>query len=146
MSRSRYLVAVDFSPESRRALDAARRLARRSRASLTIAHVRPLSDVRAAVVEERGDLLRRPPRELRRQIDAHYAERLSGLARSGERTLLLRGAPNFSLVREAKNGYELLILGRGGRGGVEGVFLGSTVTRVLSRCPIPVVVVPSVSR
>ena len=146
MSRGRYLVGVDFSPESRRALDAARRLARRSGASITIAHVRPISDIRAAVVEEKGDLLRQPARELARQIAAHYAERFDTIARPGERTLLLRGAANFSLVREAKNGYELLIVGRGGRGGVEGLFLGSTVTRVLSRCPIPVLVVPSLSR
>jgi nucleotide-binding universal stress UspA family protein len=146
MPRGRYLVGIDFSAESRRALDAARRLARRSGASITIAHVRPLSDIRAAVVEERGDLLRQPARELARQIAAHYAERFAALARAGERTLLLRGGPNFALVREAKNGYELLVVGRGGRGGVEGLFLGSTATRVLSRCPIPVLVVPSVSR
>jgi nucleotide-binding universal stress UspA family protein len=143
---TRYLVGVDFSPESRRALDAARRLARRSGASLTIAHVRPLSDIRAAVVEERGDILRQPAGELARQIATHYAKRFSTLARAGERTLLLRGTPNFSLVREAKKGYEMLVVGRGGRGGVEGVFLGSTVTRVLSRCSIPVLVVPTLSR
>ena len=142
MPRARYLVGVDFSAESRRALEAARRLARRSGASITIAHVRPLSDVRAAVVEERGDLLREPPRVLSREIAARSARRLDGVARGREKTRLLRGAPHFALPREAKSGYDLLVVGRGGRGGVEGLFLGSTLTRTLSGSRVPVLVVP----
>jgi nucleotide-binding universal stress UspA family protein len=137
-----YLVGVDFSAESQRALEAARRLARRSGASITIAHVRPLSDVRAAVVEERGELLREPARTLSREIAAHYARRLDAVARSREETLLLRGAAHFALAREANRGYDLLVVGRGGRGGVEGLFLGSTVTRTLSGSRVPVLVVP----
>jgi nucleotide-binding universal stress UspA family protein len=135
---------VDFSPESLRALDAARRLARKTGASVTIGHVRPLSDVRAAVVEERGELLRGPTRALTREIALHYARRLDSIARKGEETRLLKGATHFALTGEARRGgYDLLVLGRGGRGGVDPIFLGSTVTRALARSSVPVLVVPN---
>jgi len=143
MPRSpRYLVGVDFSPGSLRALDAARKLARRTGAEITVAHVRPLSDVRAAVVEEKGELLRGTSRALTREIARHYAEKLDGIAREGERVRLLRGAPDFALAAEARRGYDLVVLGRGGRGGVEPVFLGSTLTRAIARSRVPVLTVP----
>src|SRR5262245_3220988 len=88
----RILVGVDFSPESRRALAIARELAERSGAELTIAHVRPFSDVRAAVTLERGDLLRGRARSLSREIRDLYVRQLSALAQEGERVLLLKGA------------------------------------------------------
>ena len=126
-----------------RALDEARRLARRSGASITIAHVRPHSDVRAAVVEERGELLRGPSRTLAREIASHYAERLAGVARKGENTRLLKGETWFALTGEASRGYDLLVVGRRGRGGVDPIFLGSTVTRAITRSTVPVLVVPN---
>jgi len=144
MPRPRYLVGVDFSPESLRALDAARRLARRTGASITIAHVRPNSDVRAAVVEERGELLRGSSRALASEIRRHYEARLEAAARKGEKTLLLRGGPPFALAGEARRGYDLVVLGRGGRGGVEPIFLGSTVTRTIAQSTAPVLVIPRV--
>jgi len=67
----RVLVGVDFSPESRAAVRAARNLVKRTGGVLTIAHVRPVSDIRAAVVEERGDLLRRPAGQLARDVAAY---------------------------------------------------------------------------
>jgi nucleotide-binding universal stress UspA family protein len=133
---------MDFSPGSLRALNAARKLAGQTGAEITIAHVRPLSDVRAAVVEERGELLRGASRVLAREIARHYADRLEGVARDGEKTRLLRGAPPFALAGEAGRGYDLVVLGRGGRGGVEPVFLGSTLTRSIARSQVPVLVVP----
>ena len=138
----RVLVGVDFSPDSRRAVDAARSLAPGRALRLTIAHVRPPSDVRAAVQEERGDLLRGRVRDLSREIDKHYAERLGGLSdrRAGERTRLLRGVPARALCREARRGYDLLVLGSRGRGRVASFLLGSTVQEALRRSPVPVLV------
>jgi len=66
----RQLVAVDFSTESLRALRAARGLAARAGGSLTLVHVRPSSDVRAAVLEERGDLLKQPEGTLKQTMSA----------------------------------------------------------------------------
>jgi nucleotide-binding universal stress UspA family protein len=142
--KGRYLVGIDFSTDSRRALDAARTLARRTGASLTLVHVRPFSDIRAAVVEERGDLVRAGGRVLSRELVAHYVKRLSAWAREseGDRTLVLRGAPDLALAREARRGYALLVLGRRGRNTVSSLFVGSTAERVLSRATIPTLVVP----
>ena len=73
--RIRILVGLDFSPESGRALRAARALRRKSGGILTLAHVRPTSAVRAAVVEEQGDLLRGSPRRLSSEIQKYYEQR-----------------------------------------------------------------------
>jgi nucleotide-binding universal stress UspA family protein len=111
------------------------------RATVTIAHVRPLSDVKAAVAEERGDLLRRPTGGLAAAVAGHYARRLEKAATQGEQTLLLKGAPGPVLCREARRGYDLLVLGNRGRGRVAQALLGSTVQLALHRSPIPILVV-----
>jgi hypothetical protein len=99
----RVLVAVDFSPQSPAVVRAARDLVR-ANGRLTLAHVRPFSDVRAAVIEERGDLLRLAPGRLARSITAHYAERFAKIlrARKGEEARLLAGEPARELCREAR--------------------------------------------
>jgi nucleotide-binding universal stress UspA family protein len=140
----RYLVAVDFSRGSRRALAEARSLSRDTGAALTLAHVRPASDVRAAVVEERGDLLRRGAPPLHAGMAAHYRRKLASLTRGrpGERSRVLTGTPEDALCREARRGYDLIVMGSRGRGAVSTLFLGSTAQRTLARSPLPVLVVP----
>ena len=141
----RLLVAVDFSPESKLAFEVARGLAFRTGAAMTLAHVRPYSDVTAAVVEDRGDLLKgRTSSALAAGLRTHYAERFASIARgTGKvRHLLLRGKPSLELRRAAKKGYDLLVIGTRGRGRVASALLGSTVQELLAGCPIPVVVAP----
>ena len=142
---ARFLVGIDFSPGSRKALAEARRLAAHCGAKITIAHVRPVSDVRAAVSEDRGDLVRAGGRVLAREIDAHYATRLRVWAepREGEDTVLLRGAPDIALAKEARRGYSLIVLGSHGRNFAATVLLGSTTERVIARSSIPVLTVPT---
>ena len=141
----RFLVAIDFSPESEGALRAARELAPRARARLTLVHVRPHSDIRAAVVEERGELLKDGTGSLRKEIARHYQERLKSIAMGGRREThkLLSGKPSLALLREASRGYDLLVMGSRGRGRVAAALLGSTVQEVLARSPVPVLVVGS---
>ena len=139
---SGYLVATDFSPESRHALLEARALARRTGASITLVHVRPTSDVRAAIAEERGDLLRSAGRALKSRIAEHYALRLGRIARRGERALVISGVPELAICREAGRGYDLVVMGKRGRGAVSSLFLGSVAQRVIARSPIPVLVAP----
>jgi nucleotide-binding universal stress UspA family protein len=138
----RFLVAVDFSPESKLAYETARDLAARTGASLTLAHVRPYSDVGAAVSEDRGDLLKRTGKALAAGLRTHYAERFASVARgTGKvRHLLLRGKPSLELRREAARGYDILVIGSRGRGRVASALLGSTVQEILARCPAPVLV------
>ena len=138
----RFLVAVDFSPESKLAYEVARDLAFRTGASMTLAHVRPYSDVGAAVAEDRGDLVKKKTQALAAGLRTHYAERFCSIARgTGKvRHLLLRGKPSLELRREARKGYDLLVIGSRGRGRVASALLGSTVRELLASCPIPVVV------
>ena len=140
-----FLVGVDFSAESRLALRAAREIARRAGGELTVAHVRATSDVRAAVIEERGDLLRLPAGGIARGIATHYDAVLAKLAKKseGETVRLLRGEPARELCREAARGYDVLVMGSRGRGAAARFLLGSTVQEVLTRCPIPVLVFPA---
>ncbi len=140
--RIRILVGVDFSRESLRALRAARALAGKGGGLLTVAHVRPASNVRAAMAEERGDLLRGDPARLSAAIEGHYARRLERFRWRGKggRTILLKGLPARALCREARRGYDLLVLGSRGRGRVAAFLLGSTVREVLARSPVPVLV------
>jgi nucleotide-binding universal stress UspA family protein len=139
----RLLVAIDFSPESRKALRVARGLVFQSGGSLTLAHVRPSSDVRAAVVEDRGDLLKGPTGTLRETIARHYRKRLGSFSRGDdvEMLKLLRGKPSLELQREARRGYDFLVMGSRGRGRVSAALLGSTVQETLARSPVPVLVV-----
>jgi len=142
----RILVAVDFSPESLAALRAARGLLRRCPGELTIAHVRPPSDVRAAVLEERGDLLRLGEGRIARAMAGHYEVRLERVARprAGESARLLRGDAARELCREARRGgYDILAMGSRGRGATATFLLGSTVQASLARSPIPLLVIPS---
>jgi len=140
--RIRMLVGVDFSRESLGALRAARALAARVGGRVTVAHVRPSSNMRAAVVENRGDLLRGAPAGLTAALADHYARRLGRLRRprSEEKVLLLRGVPGPALCRESRRGYDVLVLGVRGRGRVARFLLGSTVQETIARSPIPVLV------
>lgn len=147
MAELRILVGVDFSTQSRAAVRAARGLVDRTGGELTLLHVRPISDVRAAVVEERGDFLRLPSGRLAGAVSQYYEVRLAALTRRGrkkkESWKVVRGDPAPSLRREADRGYDLLFMGTRGRGRGTAFLLGSTVQEVLHRSRVPVVVVPA---
>jgi len=141
----RYLVGADFSGHSREALRNVRALIRKSGGEATLVHVRPSSDIRAAVDEDRGDLLGLAPSRLRRELAGHYRRKLREAARAlpGASTRLLRGRPAERLCGHAAKGYDVLVLGGRGRGAVARALLGSTVQYALRHSPIPVVVVPA---
>ena len=139
----RVLVAVDFSTESRQACRAARGLVSVTGGSLTVAHVRPFSDLRAAVFEDRGDLLKKKTPGLRKAMAHHYEQLLSDMIQEGdERSVLLRGKPALELCHEAGQNHDLLVMGSRGRGGVASMLLGSTVQEVLTLSKVPVMVIP----
>jgi nucleotide-binding universal stress UspA family protein len=137
------LVPLDFSPVSIKVLRKAAGLADLMGASLTLLHVRPISDIRAAIAEGREDLFKGPPRALPSAMKRHYAERLAALgARFGTAAArLASGRASREIVRAAK-GFDLVVMGRTGRGGISGL-LGGTTHKVLAACPVPVVVVPT---
>lgn len=140
----RLLVAMDFSAESVRALRAARGLRTRAGGSITILHVRPSSDVRAAVLEEQGNLLKQPDGRLKEAMASYYEKRLSALLQSREQESwkILHGRAADEISREAKRGYDLLVMASRGQGAVSNLLIGSTVQELLRVSPIPVVVLP----
>jgi nucleotide-binding universal stress UspA family protein len=140
----RLLVATDFSSASLRALRAARRLKERAGGSITLLHVRPPSDVRAAVLEERGDLVKEVREALRAGIQKHYQKRLSAIIgdRPGESWKVAKGKPALEICREAGRGYDLVFAASHGAGAAARLLLGSTVQELLLRSPIPVTVAP----
>ncbi|HKD10444.1 MAG TPA: universal stress protein [Thermoanaerobaculia bacterium] len=146
--RLRVLVAVDFSAASRRALRSAARLAARTGAKVTVAHVRPAGDLFAAVAEDRTALVRLEPKLLRRRLDAHYRQRLAAAAGRipGAGMLLLRGWPAIELARVAARGFDMIVVGSRGRSEMRMAFLGSTTREILRRSRVPVLVVESPSR
>ncbi len=143
--RLRVLVAVDFSRDSDRALRAAADLARKTGASVTVAHARPFSDLRAAVEQDRGDLVQRSTPALRRGLAVHYQARLEAAGKSagGARARLLRGWPAKAIAREAARGYDLIAIGQRGRGGVRRALFGSTAEELIHRARVPVLLVRS---
>lgn len=143
-ARLRYLVPVDFSAASTRAADFARAFAGRTDAEVVFVHVRAVADLRAAVAEDRGDLLAGDAASLAAGLEAHFAKRLGDLVRDPARegTKLLVGIPSQEICREAGSGYDLVFAGPQGRGGVVATLLGSTTQALLAGSPVPVVVVP----
>ena len=137
------LVPVDFSPASLRALREAGRLADAMVASLTLLHVRPISDVAAAITEGREDLIKGNSRALAAALKRHYADRLAALAaRSGAVEARLATGRASREILKAARGFDLVVMGRTGKGGVAGL-LGGTTGKVLSGSSVPVVVVPA---
>jgi len=147
-TRLRLLVAVDFSAASRRALRTAARLAAKTGAEITVAHVRPARDLLAAVQEDRPDLVRLEPMLLRRRLDAYYRHRLEAAAGRipGASALLLRGWPAIAIARAAGRRYDMIVVGSRGRSGIRMAVLGSTTHEILRRSRVPVLVVESPSR
>jgi nucleotide-binding universal stress UspA family protein len=110
-----------------------------------VAHTRPVSDVRAATLEDRGDLIRAGGRVLAGDLADHYTKRIGQWVRTadGERGIVLKGAPDVALAREARRGYALIVLGTTGRNAVQTLLVGATAERTIARSSIPVLVVPT---
>jgi len=145
-ARPRYLVPVDFSAASARSAEFARELASATGAEIVYLHVRPQSHLRAAVAEDRGDLIQGDDALLAQSLAGHYRERLDALVKDRDResTKLLVGIPSQEICEEAvRGGYALVFAGPRGRGGVMTSLLGSTTQALLARSTVPVVIVPT---
>ena len=139
----RVLVAVDFSDESKEALEYAGTLAGRLGASLSIVHVVE-PDLGVPPVE--APLLAVKPTDSERLAEAKLdlnalAERMLGACRVVE-TSVRSGIAFFEIAEAAKAlSADFIVLGAHGLAGSSPTLLGSTVEKVVRQSPCPVLVV-----
>lgn len=138
------LVATDGSPHAERALAEAIDLARQADGSLTIVSVVPTPSTWAlgggfTLAADYTTLQQDLERTYREMLEAEHAKVPDGIP---TKTRLLEGRPGEAIVSEVKSGgQDLVVMGSRGRGELRSLVLGSVSQEVLSRSPVPVLVV-----
>jgi nucleotide-binding universal stress UspA family protein len=146
VSIERILCPVDFSPDSRRALDYALALSERFGARVIVLHVvanAPLVDVIPSVGV--GGIQPMMLSDTDRQAVLAHLEDFVPTATRVPLSLQVEDAPDVRaeiLAQAAASQADLIVLGSHGRSGFEHLLLGSTTERVLRKAHCPVLVVP----
>jgi nucleotide-binding universal stress UspA family protein len=142
----RVCVGVDFSDLARRALDAAASVAARDGAELHVVHVfqAPWHELhyRAPTPEADPEFMRSFKGALDRLLGT-FTEPVGGVVKPERLHRHLVDAPRHgaALVEFAKNRHaDLLVVGAGGRRGLEDLILGTTAERVCREAPMSVLV------
>lgn len=144
----RILVAVDYAPCSKAALDIAAEFARTSGGTVDLLHVFRKPEVippEFAVMHDKSDrslttLLRERSQE---DMDA-YLRKVTEHAGQIGRAWVDDGDPATCILEHADKGdYDLIVLGTHGRTGLDHVLLGSVAEKVVRLCPKPVLTVRS---
>ena len=135
------LCPIDFSEQSRLALQYAQAIATRSRARLTVLYVNdPLLAAAAAALRDR-QLQAQAERELRTFIDASMTS--TSRRRCRVKSSVLVGPAVAGILKAARtNACDLIVLGTHGLTGVGRIVIGSTTLGVLRRTSVPVLAVP----
>lgn len=139
----RILCPVDFSPQSRRALEHATALARWYEADVTALYVHPFAVGAAAELPYLP-----PPRPVssteRQQLVARMREFVTPAREAGVvvQVQMLEGSPATAIELEAEErDVDLIVIGTHGRKGLERLLLGSVAEGLLHRAPCPVLTV-----
>jgi nucleotide-binding universal stress UspA family protein len=143
MRIQRILLATDFSPQARVALDYAAELSARLQVPLLMVAafqipIYPLPEgVMIRTTETIADLLAHTTADLARakavavELGAHAVE-----------TLVIEGSPAAEIVRiAAEHQSDLIVLGSHGRGGISRAILGSVADKVMRTAHCPVLIV-----
>ena len=141
----RLLLAVDFSPASRLAFDAARALAKDLGAGIVLLHVTPKVLRRDPQPGRKGPYLTPPEAAVQDAItlSAKWAEEL----RKDDvfvKSLDLVGPPAQTIVDVArKHGCNAIVLATHGRSAIKALMVGSVAREVLRTSPLPTLMVPT---
>lgn len=132
------LVPTDFSPCSDEAVRVGADLARRYGLPVTLLHV----------FEPPRHQVARGPREVNAMMGAlevrlgEVRHRVAAGGVTDVRTIVVQGAPLEQIVETARDGgFDLIVMGTHGAGGMRHLLLGSVAERVVHRAPCAVLVV-----
>lgn len=143
--QNKYLVAVDGSEGSRRALAHAMALAKESGAQLTIAHVIEWSPYSFHTPDELAERHKRREEELERARTAILEPMAAMASKEGltADTVVKHGrsAETISALAADLNVAQVIV-GRRGESGVKTMLFGSVTTNLAQTCPVPVLIVP----
>jgi nucleotide-binding universal stress UspA family protein len=139
------LVATDFSPQTKKVLRVARRLASALSAELCVLHVaspKPAFKSYGAGDRQDRDETAAEYREEHRLVrEAAQSMRDAGINATG---IMLQGPPAKVILKEAdKLEADLIVMGSHGFGGVFKLLLGSVSSAVLKKSGRPVLIVPA---
>jgi nucleotide-binding universal stress UspA family protein len=136
------LVTTDFSETSKKAVAAARTLATRFGASITLVHVTE-DYIPPMVLEYMAESVE----DVRQQTYEHAKKQLDAFARAhfdGFRVDVVIGVgiPHVEIVEAARSrSADVIVIATHGRGFISHAILGSTAERVIRRAECPVLVV-----
>jgi len=142
----RILVAIDFSPSSRRALREAVRIAD-GEAELMLVHVTPKLEPALPWSAANRKIVAQLGRQAVVDARAALAKLAAGLKGLRTRTQVRIGTAHEAILDEAKRRKaDLIVIGSQGHTLTERLAIGSTAERVTRKAPIPVLVTPAVRR
>jgi universal stress protein A len=133
------VVTTDFSTDSLRALDEAKKLIQGADAEVTLLHVTeaPFEGLRIHTETLHEEMQSTANAKLIKLAQEHFGTTCHVIAR------VQMGRPGTVICEVAKQGAaDLIIMSSHGHSGLAHVLLGSVVEDVLRRAPCPVLVVP----
>jgi nucleotide-binding universal stress UspA family protein len=135
MSDWKILLGIDASPGSMVAVEWCARLARDLGATVVAVHVyEPLAHLDEVAPDRDFHAIRD---EIRHALDTEWSTPLSGVELE---TRVLEGRPHEVILREATQGFDLIVLGARRLGPIREA-LGSTSHRVVHDATIPVTII-----
>jgi nucleotide-binding universal stress UspA family protein len=135
------LCPIDFSPGSRRAMQAAIRLANESGAELVLVHAWHLPPILYLEHLVPGDAIQQMSDDATRMLDAALAE-ARDLVTARVTAKLLTGVPWMSIVEATEDpAIDLVVIGTHGRTGLSRVLVGSVAEKVIRHAPCSVMAI-----
>ena len=136
------MVATDFSPTSKEALEYGRMLAERFGVPLHLVHVCEQPAMAAAWSDGYSLMLADLEKEVRKEAEQRLASMIAPGWKIPVTTEVLNGSPARTLVEAAReHGVSLIVMGTHGYSGLAHVVLGSVAERVVRTAPCPVLTV-----
>lgn len=143
--KNNFLLAVDGSPGSARAIDFATERAKRGSAKVIVAYVIEWSPYSFNTPEENAERHKRREEELDRATQSIVEPVVAKLTKAGldVESEVRHGHPAETLIELAeKHDVSQIFIGRRGGSGLKTLLFGSVAANLVQTSPVPVTVVP----